>query len=1111
MVSHLALRGDGRPQGQYQKQSSQDLQVKSLLQYIEAHEIKDIVRTADDPYDWSSTQNDSKEYDITGRQINKREGEALLEEPQLNGRIAAVIRSVTRTSGWQVREELRGALRGPKTKPDVLITRTNGPPVVLETEYPPASTLAGDCLKSLGRELNPSVANAAGEVSSVIGIRATDELHQCDNGDEAQQMLEDGHEIEYAVYQGTAENHVRFPDTGFIRGSIRDLIDFVRPAAESQATIDAATEAFGQGVEDAAAVLLTAASEAGSALGERIGTELRQPWPAYPPKPPRTPSEIGQERADQTAREQTAKMAVAIIINAMAYQQNLAGFSAEVMVNGVKEIRTIDSLTDIRRPTGFHPDDVISAWESILDINYWPIFDIAIKLLRDIPPVVATNALLEKMTSTANSVQDAIQQSDVAGTVFQKLIADRQTLATYYTRPESTALAAYLAIPNDLDWGNPATLKDYYIADYACGTGGLALAAYQRVRELHRAHGGDPDAHHAHMMVNNLTACDIMPAAVHLTSSLLSSVAPRAQYAGTRNILYLFGATFALDRNGNRIHERNRKKQKRKYPNRDPVYRMDEVNIGSLELLNINTTRYQAAFPLNAEMAVGPRGSRAPIEVEMTPLSQSLVIMNPPFTTPTNHAADHAKPGNPAFAAFGTTTDEQNAMSAKVKRLSTNSIGDGNAGLGSHFAQIAHNMVRPGGHIALILPMSSMLGGSYDGRAEWSWQKLRRLLSDNYNDIIVVSIAQNEDIDSSFSADTNIAEAMIIARSMRHGEAPQRRAYFVNLAYRPQSKLSAQETARSIRRAVSELTRPDTTLDVTVGNEVVGTVRLEDAPRRKTWTTVRVADIGIIDRTKKLALGELHLPQRNVPVQVPIVRLGRIGRVGPLARDITEAGRGPFNRREGANSGTVWPMLWGSESAVQTKMRTEPDSAGSVKRNQNDAANLLWKRASNLHVNITMRFNSNPTIAAYTEKRTLGGRAWPNIQMDSTEFEKATCVWLNGTMGLISCWIEGNRIQSGRSTFSINTVRDILTLDVSSLGQDELESAARIYDDLCDKELLPANEAFRDPIRQEIDRRLMTEVLGLDNECVEQLAIIRNQWCREPTVIGTKSTGPDDI
>ena len=81
MAPHLALLRDGRPQGQYQKQSSQDLQVKPLLQYIEAHEIKDIIRAADDPYDWNSTQNDSKEYDITGRQINKREGKLCLKNP----------------------------------------------------------------------------------------------------------------------------------------------------------------------------------------------------------------------------------------------------------------------------------------------------------------------------------------------------------------------------------------------------------------------------------------------------------------------------------------------------------------------------------------------------------------------------------------------------------------------------------------------------------------------------------------------------------------------------------------------------------------------------------------------------------------------------------------------------------------------------------------------------------------------------------------------------------------------------------------------------------------------------------------------------------------------
>ena len=57
--------------------------------------------------------------------------------------------------------------------------------------------------------------------------------------------------------------------------------------------------------------------------------------------------------------------------------------------------------------------------------------------------------------------------------------------------------------------------------------------------------------------------------------------------------------------------------------------------------------------------------------------------------------------------------------------------------------------------------------------------------------------------------------------------------------------------------------------------------------------------------------------------------------------------------------------------------------------------------------------------------------------------------------------------------------------------------------------MLPANEAYRDKVRQELDRRLMTQVLELDGSAVEQLGILRRQWCREPTVVGTKGTGPD--
>ena len=63
--------------------------------------------------------------------------------------------------------------------------------------------------------------------------------------------------------------------------------------------------------------------------------------------------------------------------------------------------------------------------------------------------------------------------------------------------------------------------------------------------------------------------------------------------------------------------------------------------------------------------------------------------MNPPFTTPTNHAADHVDTKNPAFAAFGTTPAEQGAMADIVKNLSKNTVGDGYAGLGSQFSAIA--------------------------------------------------------------------------------------------------------------------------------------------------------------------------------------------------------------------------------------------------------------------------------------------------------------------------------------------------------------------------------------------------------------------------------------
>ena len=389
---------------------------------------------------------------------------------------------------------------------------------------------------------------------------------------------------------------------------------------------------------------------------------------------------------------------------------------------------------------------------------------------------------------------------------------------------------------------------------------------------------------------------------------------------------------------------------------------------------------------------------------------------------------------------------------------------------------------------------------------------MRGLLADRYNDIVIVSIAQKKKVDSSFSADTDMAEVLVFARRLASRERPGRRAHFVNLFHRPSSKLAAQETARAIKRVITELTKPGDYSEIKIGDERAGAVRLERISPTEKWTTVRVANMDLVQAVKGLDVGSLRLPQRRGAATVPMTRMGKIGRVGPMDRDIAsgprEPDRGPFIKHEGANSGTEWPFLWNRDSKAQQTMQVSPDSHGRIKAGWDEGADEIWVRASNLHITRDFQFNANSLCAAFTTRVTMGGRAWPSFLMKTPMMEKAACVWLNGTLGMVCYWIRSNRSQSGRGGTTVRAIPDIPILDFSRLSTKRVEAAAEIYDDLAENPMLPANEAWRDPVRQELDRRLLTEVLGLDDAAVEQLAILRNQWCAEPTVTGTKKTGP---
>ena len=77
------------------------------------------------------------------------------------------------------------------------------------------------------------------------------------------------------------------------------------------------------------------------------------------------------------------------------------------------------------------------------------------------------------------------------------------------------------------------------------------------------------------------------------------------------------------------------------------------------------------------------------------------------------------------------------------------------------------------------------------------------------------------------------------------------------------------------------------------------------------------------------------------------------------------------------------------------------------------------------------------------------------------------------------------------------------------MADDKLGRASEIFESLRGKPLLPANEAYRDQVRIELDHALLGGVLDLPEEALEALDTVRRQWCSEPSVHGGKRTSPD--
>ena len=965
-------------------------------------------------------------------------------ETAFNGALASVLRSKHPRWKTAVSAEQTGVLRDSAgAQPDIIVRHPGGMAVVIETEYEPARTVEADARNRLGRILEPE-----GELmEAAVAVRIPGQLGE-GSGD-----LLDGIRAGtflFCTFSGTrlpGDPVRRWPGSGWLRGGIDELADCIEQVSLSEQRIDRGAEILERAVRNTARTLQAATLDRSPEVLRKLADCLRQ--------------EEG---------EQTTRMAMAILLNALIFQSAIAGDH---------DIEDPSSLRGARGKAS--KIKVLDSWRQVLTINYWPIFKIARDLLERIPDRDAAG-LLDRLIQTAAELADigATTLNDLSGVMFQRLIADRKFLATFYTLPASAHLLAELAVDRlDIDWASVDDVLRLRIADFACGTGALLSAAYHRVAARHRRAGGDDLALHAGMMERVLLGADIMPAATHLTASIVSSVHPNATFDATRIYTMPYGAQ---PEGSGRPHA-----------------------IGSLDLLSSDPVL--PLFGTGAAQVRGVGGDVGEIrDVDAPDGGFDLVIMNPPFTRPTNHESTTVPV--PSFAGFGTSSKEQKVMAQRLseyRRALNLPAGHGNAGLASNFVDLADAKLRPGGVAAFVLPAAFIQGDS--------WRNARRVLETRYRDLEAVSIADVGSTSRAFSADTGMAEVLVVATKC--AVTRPSKTMFFNLHKRPRSILEAVAIARSARTlqhssGVTRSGRIPLTADEDGGIFVRTLLQNGGA--------AGIRNRPIADTMLDLPEGRLRLPRRRDTPSIPIVLLGKVGDNGLYHLDIKggpqrKGGppRGPFDILPllGQDDVPLYPTLWSHGARRERQLIVGPDRRAEPRPGCGERAVAIWQKyATKLHFNLDFRINSQPLAACMTPGKTLGGRAWPNFRLKDESWETPVTLWSNTTLGLMSFWWLGARQQQGRAILTLSTLPNLLVLDPRRLTEAQHVAAARLFATFLEREFLPANESYRDETRKALDRAVLVDLLGLPDDMMEPLDLLRKQWCAEPTVHGGKSTRP---
>ena len=939
--------------------------------------------------------------------------------------------------GWDIETEVRPFIKGSGGL-DALVIERGREPVGIEAKFATttnAKKLLEQAETRLALELEAAYQSASQKLDNVMAILYPDRFKTIP-GRDIPAKLRAADDLQYKLVNTVGDTVGHFPENGWAIGTACDIVNALHIGAMPNSQLEAAAAEMEKSINQAAARLEQSIVDH-RAIGAEIETILHQEV-----------FSLEEDGTTERLNTQTLRMAALIITDAFVFQSSLAG---KPEMESVRSLRQLLPTIDYA--------DVITDWNTILKVNYRPIFEDARKLVK----ALATddrlvNLILKRLCEAARDLVNTgiAQIHELSGIVFQKLITDRKYVKANYTLPESAVLLSTLVMPELPNGKLPK------VADFACGTGALLNGVYQRILSLYEQSGGDGKDIHQDMLEKHLAGADVMPNATHLTAAALASTYSDIKIGGMQILTAPYG-----------------------------VIRGGRYAIGSLELLD-----EAPLFKTDAERIGGEENTVVKLQQQFPHDSFDIVIQNPPFTRP---GAD-SNTGIPKSTFQGSDRPEeaQEAMQAELKRKNTR-VSDGANGFVSAFVDLADKKLKDGGTMGVILPLTAIRSPTT--------QKLRNMWATEYHNVVVITMAQPKAKGCIFSADTTMAECIVIATKGSGNNTG--RGTFICLNNRPKSALEAVEIANRIHRSNSPRKLEDAPNGgniIDIGSTTVG--QMLDCPIKDgvAWIATRARSMALLQTAHRIRNGELHLPMQNEAVPIHICKVQDIAKVG--SADSSREKDGPFIMIEGCEPHSDgYDALWKVNAPLQRAIIAEPDYTAIPRSDDNAMVKRVLGCLSKTHYHLNLTFTANSVISSFTQKPSVGITSIINVLLNEPQYEVAWTLWCNSTLGLLCHWSHCSKQQMGRGRLRQKTLETLPTLDVRELSDEALANADRLFERLKYKRMLPVNECKHDPVREDLDRCLLTEVLGITSDTVlASMQTLREMLCAEPSICGGKQS-----